>query len=54
MGLNTVALLVIVGEVEQLQCQVSPDPFEGSRVQCANVDYLILQTQHMSCVVILK
>ena len=54
MGLNTVALLVVVGQVEKFQCQVSPDAVQGSWVQSANVDHLVLQTQHMGRVVVLK
>ena len=52
-GLDAVPLVVVVGEVDQLQRQVRPHTLQGRPVQNAQVQQLILKAQDMCCVDIL-
>ena len=54
MGLNAVSLLVIVGEVEELQSQVGPDSPHSCRAQLSNVNHLVLLCQDKSRVAVLN
>ena len=53
MRLYAVALVIVIGEVDQLQSQVGPQALQSRSVQTSNVDHLILETEHMRRVGIL-
>ena len=53
-GLDAVPLLVIVGEVEQLQTEVGPLPLHRLAVQPANEHHLLLKSQQATAVGPLK
>ena len=53
-GLDAIPLLVIVGEVEQLQTEVGPLPLHRLAVQAANEDHLFLKGQQATAVGPLK
>lgn len=49
-GLDAIPLLVIVGEVEQLQTEVGPLPLHRLAVQPANEHHLLLKSQQATAV----
>lgn len=49
-GLDAVSLLVVVGEVEQLQTEVGPLPLHRLAVQSADIHHLLLQGQQSTAV----
>lgn len=49
-GLDAVSLLVVVGEVQQLQTEVGPLPLHRLAVQSADIHHLLLQGQQSTAV----
>lgn len=52
--LDAVTLLVIIGQIDQLQSQVGPQPLQSSSIQPSHVEHFVLETQHMCCVDVLQ
>lgn len=53
MCLYAVALVVIISEVDQLQCQICPQALQSCSVHASNVEHSALEAEHMCCVDIL-
>lgn len=50
MGLDAIALFIIIGHVQQFQAEVGPLPTHHFRIETSYMDYYFLQGKHMTVV----